>query len=387
MTMKQLLPYLFATFVVLPQACGSKSDASSASPGASSEQADPVTTAPRTGKIDPNAMRRPQNAPGSDGSAATSPAPSLPADESMKAKLDTDGDGKISPEERLAARKARADSMRTKLDANGDGKLSPDELAKSDNVRGCFAGSATRRSSTPTAMVTSRRTSSASAWRRVATTAAWRATSPTARTAARSWLVMRAVRNLKLSISILFLVAACGGKKPPATTTTAGSGSAMAAEPVGSGSAIAAGSATTPEKPVETKPEEAKQPPPPPPAPEPDAFMKLSKDEKIKIMKSKVLPAMTKLFKAYDAKHFAKFGCKTCHGHGADEGGDFKMPNPDLPVLDFEAIKAGKQDPKMAKFMGDKVKPEMAKLLGLEPWDEQHPAGFGCHGCHNIKGM
>ena len=96
-------------------------------------------------------------------------------------------------------------------------------------------------------------------------------------------------------------------------------------------------------------------------------------------------PAMTKDFKKYDAKRFAKFGCKTCHGKGGEKGGDFKMPNPDLPVLDFEAIKAGKQDPKMAKWMGEVVKPEMAKLLGLEPWDEQHPTGFGCNACHMIK--
>ncbi len=193
------------------------------------------------------------------------------------------------------------------------------------------------------------------------------------------------MRNLKLSISVLLLVAACGSKKPATTTTTAGSGSAdmTTPEPVGSGSAVA----EMPAKPPETKPEEAKQPPPPPPPPEPDAFMKLSHDEKMKIMQSKVLPAMTKAFKAYDAKHFAKFGCKTCHGKGADKGGDFKMPNPELPVLDFEALKAGKQDPKMAKFMEDKVKPEMAKILGLEAWDEKHMGGFGCHGCHTIKEM
>jgi hypothetical protein len=35
--------------------------------------------------------------------------------------------------------------------------------------------------------------------------------------------------------------------------------------------------------------------------------------------------------------------------------------------------------------MGDTVKPGMAKILGLDEWDEQHPAGFGCHACHNIK--
>ncbi len=45
------------------------------------------------------------------------------------ARMDKDGDGKISPEERQAAMKERVDNMRTRLDTNGDGKLTPDELA------------------------------------------------------------------------------------------------------------------------------------------------------------------------------------------------------------------------------------------------------------------
>lgn len=45
------------------------------------------------------------------------------------ARMDTDGDGKISPEEREAAMKQRAATMRARLDTNGDGKLTPDELA------------------------------------------------------------------------------------------------------------------------------------------------------------------------------------------------------------------------------------------------------------------
>jgi len=45
------------------------------------------------------------------------------------AKLDTDGDGVISDQEREAGMKQRAETMRTKLDTNGDGKLTPDELA------------------------------------------------------------------------------------------------------------------------------------------------------------------------------------------------------------------------------------------------------------------
>ncbi len=122
MTMKQLLPVLFA-LAALP-ACGKKSDATSS--GSATE--DPISSAPRSGRIDPGAMmRRP---PPADPAA---PAPSLPPGEHNK--MDTDGDGKISDAERAAGRKARAESMRQKLDTDGDGKLTVEELAKSDNSR------------------------------------------------------------------------------------------------------------------------------------------------------------------------------------------------------------------------------------------------------------
>ena len=45
------------------------------------------------------------------------------------ARLDTNGDGVISGEERDAALKNRMMNMRSRLDTDGDGKLSPDELA------------------------------------------------------------------------------------------------------------------------------------------------------------------------------------------------------------------------------------------------------------------
>ena len=190
---------------------------------------------------------------------------------------------------------------------------------------------------------------------------------------------------MKTLASLVFVVlVACGGSKPPPTVTPApGPGSA---EPVAKAdpttSMDGSGSGTTePAKPVEEKKEP--EPPPPPPPPEPDAFLKLTKDEKTKIMKTKVMPAMTAAFKKQDAKAFAKFGCKTCHGKGAET--DFKMPNPDLPALDFEAMKAGKQNPKMAKFMMEHVSPEMAKILGVQGHDEQHPNGFGCLTCHTMK--
>lgn len=45
------------------------------------------------------------------------------------ARMDTDGDGKISDEEREAAMKERSAKMRSRFDTNGDGKVTPDELA------------------------------------------------------------------------------------------------------------------------------------------------------------------------------------------------------------------------------------------------------------------
>jgi len=45
------------------------------------------------------------------------------------AKLDANGDGVVSDEERAAAMRERVTNMRTRLDADGDGKLTPAELA------------------------------------------------------------------------------------------------------------------------------------------------------------------------------------------------------------------------------------------------------------------
>jgi mono/diheme cytochrome c family protein len=182
-------------------------------------------------------------------------------------------------------------------------------------------------------------------------------------------------RNL---IIIVAVVAACGGKSnPPAPPPEPAK--PEPAPPV-------AEKPPEPEKPAEPVPAEK---PAPPKEPEPDAFIKLAKDEKIKIMKTKVQPAMAKAFKAVDGKAFAKFNCKTCHGKGAADE-TFKMPNPDLPPLDFAAIQAGNLDAKAKKmldFMEKKVKPDVAKILGLPEFDPAHPeaGGFGCLACHTMK--
>jgi mono/diheme cytochrome c family protein len=129
--------------------------------------------------------------------------------------------------------------------------------------------------------------------------------------------------------------------------------------------------------------------PAPPVKPAEDTFIERPKTEKLEIMKTKVMPAMAKAFKAQDGKRFAKFNCKTCHGKGAaDES--FKMPNPDLPKLDFEALHSGKLEPKvaaMAEFMEKTVEPDVANILGLTKFDPAHRelGGFGCLACHEAK--
>ena len=204
------------------------------------------------------------------------------------------------------------------------------------------------------------------------------------------------IRNI---IFALVVAAGCGGKSSePAGgsgaasgSAAAGSGSAMAGSgsamagsgsadtgsgsaAAGSGSAVAAGSGSGAGSGSAAPKEEQ------------DAFLKLSKDDKLKIMKQKVVPAMAKAFKGHDAKKFAKFNCKTCHGKGVDDK-TFKMPNPDLPPLDFAALKAGKQEPKMAKFMAEVVEPDMAKILDVPKFDPANPdkGGFGCLACHVQK--
>jgi hypothetical protein len=113
-------------------------------------------------------------------------------------------------------------------------------------------------------------------------------------------------------------------------------------------------------------------------------FDKLDHDAKVAVMKKEVIPAMREAFVKFDAKEYPKLTCKTCHGKDPDAT-KYKMPNPELPKLDFAALKAGKQHPKTAEFMGKTVTPEMAKILHLPEYSETNPTGFGCLGCHEQK--
>jgi len=113
-------------------------------------------------------------------------------------------------------------------------------------------------------------------------------------------------------------------------------------------------------------------------------FEKLTHEQKMDFMKKQVVPTMKPLFQDFDKKKYANFGCKTCHGKNPQKA-KYKMPNSSLPKLDFAALKAGKQEPEIAKWMGEVVKPQMAKLLQQPEMTEANPKGFGCLECHEQK--
>lgn len=101
-------------------------------------------------------------------------------------------------------------------------------------------------------------------------------------------------------------------------------------------------------------------------------------------MKNQVVPTMKPLFQEFDKKEFKNFGCKTCHGKDPVKA-KYKMPNAKLAKLDFAKLKAGKQSPKAAEWMGKVVVPAMAKLFQRPQYTEENPTGFGCLHCHVQK--
>lgn len=121
------------------------------------------------------------------------------------------------------------------------------------------------------------------------------------------------------------------------------------------------------------------------------AWKDMSKEQRGRYMKARVMPRMKELLIAFAAEHGQEeINCATCHGEGARDK-SFKMPNPDLEVL--PGTKEGWDElmqakPEWVKFMGEKVKPEIAALLGMEPFDPQNPkeGAFGCGACHTMEG-
>lgn len=172
-------------------------------------------------------------------------------------------------------------------------------------------------------------------------------------------------------------IAACGGSQAPATTAEQPTEAPAASAPPEE----APPPAETPEVAGSASAEAA-----PSAAPAQPTFDQMSDDQKKEFMKTVVLPHMKEKFAALDKK-YDKMNCTTCHGPGAKEG-KFKMPNPLLPKLDPKDgfAKHQKKTPAVLKFMMETVVPDMAKLVGIPPFDPATKQGFGCFNCHTKQG-
>ena len=115
----------------------------------------------------------------------------------------------------------------------------------------------------------------------------------------------------------------------------------------------------------------------------PIAWADMNKDQREDYMEATVLPTMKEKFVAFDAAKYGEMNCKTCHGAGAEDQ-TFKMPNADLPKLDFSKKEEDytEEQRKTGEFMDTIVVPTMADLLGTKPFDPATQEGFGCLGCH-----
>ena len=195
--------------------------------------------------------------------------------------------------------------------------------------------------------------------------------------------------NLRLGLCALCVVAlapfiACGGGQPEAAAPSnppAASSEAAAASTAPSASASAPAPSGAPAASASAAPSA----PPGPPGPgDWDAW---THEQKLAYMKSTVMPQMGQLFHEYDAKKYAEPQCVLCHGAGVKDG-SFKMPNPGLPKLDATPEgfkKLHTKFPGMVEFMGKKVVPTTAQLLGEAPFDPKTGKGLGCFECHTKK--
>ncbi|HVJ92081.1 MAG TPA: hypothetical protein VM580_19910 [Labilithrix sp.] len=171
---------------------------------------------------------------------------------------------------------------------------------------------------------------------------------------------MRPILTL-VAVSAAALLA-CGGAQPPPSPPAAGGDSQLPADAhadAGSG---------------DSQPGES--------APQASHFDSLSKDKKLEIMASKVVPSVGKLFKEHNKAKFEKFGCATCHGPEKKDPRQF-LPKLALSNGGFEQLSKAK--PEMMAFMAEKVVPAMAAALGEQPYDPATKKGFGCGGCHTVE--
>lgn len=189
---------------------------------------------------------------------------------------------------------------------------------------------------------------------------------------------------------VIWFAVACSKAPPPAepTPTVAPPTVAPAPDVAAPSPDVAAPTpdVAAPAPDVVAAPEVAAAPPTEPVAP-PKPFADMTEVEQKDLMKKVVTPVMRKRFQEFDAEHFTKVNCATCHGQGAIEG-KFEMPNAELPKLPktpeaFQKLAADK--PKAMAFMKDVVMPAMATMLGAKPYDPATHEGFSCMACHTSE--
>ena len=170
------------------------------------------------------------------------------------------------------------------------------------------------------------------------------------------------------------MVFSCGGSQPAATEPTPSSAPAPVA------SAMPAAPSAAPDANASAPPAASA------PAAKP-SWKDMKADQRKEYMKTVVLPKMKDEFVAFNAHAYGEMNCVTCHGDSAKDG-SFKMPNPKLPKLpsDEAGFKAlMKKKPEVTKFMGSKVVPAMAEMVGESPYNPETKQGFGCFECHTKK--
>ena len=117
-----------------------------------------------------------------------------------------------------------------------------------------------------------------------------------------------------------------------------------------------------------------------------------TREQRIEYMGLFVLSPMQELFAGWRPDEYGgkdQFRCQTCHGEEFDSPAvDFHMPRVAFPLDPADPIGAAmKYDADATAFMAERVVPEMARLLGEEPYDPSTGRGtFGCFRCHPRKG-
>jgi hypothetical protein len=198
-------------------------------------------------------------------------------------------------------------------------------------------------------------------------------------------------RALACTLALFALAAACGGEQPAATQPSnpaASASAAPAASEAPAASAAPSAAASAAPAPSAAPSASVAEAPAGPPPPGPGEWDKWSKDQKLAYMKTAVLPKMGGLFHDVNPTRYAEPKCVLCHSAASAKSGSFKMPNADLPKLPatpegFKKLHDAK--PQVMDFMMQQVVPQMAALVGEQPFDVKTGKGFGCFECHTKK--